>query len=105
MKEYTVLAALSVLVTILLDRISGIMVLRRSEFYIFLLIILIFKMIVNGYLTGSNIVMYNPDFFLGLRIGSIPAEDFLFGFSMVTQTIIFWEYFKVRFSAGRRARQ
>lgn len=96
MKEYTVLAALSVLVTILLDRISGIRVLRRSEFYVFLLIIFIFKMIVNGYLTGSNIVIYNPDFFLGFRIGSIPAEDFLFGFSMVTQTIIFWEYFLKR---------
>jgi len=51
-------------------------------------------MLVNGYLTGKQIVMYRPQFFLGLRIGSIPLEDFLFGFSMVTMTIIFWEYFK-----------
>jgi hypothetical protein len=27
-------------------------------------------------------------------VGSIPVEDFFFGFSMVTMTIVFWEYFK-----------
>jgi len=39
-------------------------------------------------------VMYNPQFFMGIRIGTIPLEDFLFGFSMVTLSIVCWEYFK-----------
>ncbi|UCC94609.1 MAG: lycopene cyclase domain-containing protein [Candidatus Omnitrophota bacterium] len=94
MKEYTFLAAFSVLITLLLDKKSRVGVLKRKEYYIFLFIIFLFKLLVNGYLTGKSIVMYNPRFFLGLRIGSIPLEDFLFGFSMVTMTVIFWEYFK-----------
>jgi len=102
MKEYTLLAALSVILTCLLDKKSGVMILKRKGFYMFLLAILFFKFLVNGYLTGKSIVMYDPRFFMGVRIGSIPVEDFLFGFSMVTSTIIFWEYFKKKFSVCKR---
>lgn len=97
MKEYTILAVLSVLVTLAVDAKSGVGILRRGQFYIFLAIIFCFKLAVNGYLTGAEIVQYGSRFFLGIRLGPIPAEDFLFGFSMVTMTIIFWEYFKARF--------
>lgn len=96
MKEYTVLAAASVAITIIVDALSGVKVLRRAEFYIFLCAIFLIKLLVNGYLTGTGIVLYRAQFFLGIRIGSIPVEDFLFGFSMVTLAIIFWEYFKKR---------
>ena len=94
MKEYTLLAFLSIIATVALDTISGVKILRRPLFYLFMAIIFFFKFLVNGYLTGANIVLYNPKFFLGIRLGSIPLEDFMFGFSMVTMTIIFWEYFK-----------
>lgn len=94
MKEYTLLAVICVVVTIWLDKFSKVNILRRREFYIFFAVIIFFKFLVNGYLTGANIVVYNPRYYLGVRIGSIPAEDFLFGFGMVTMTIIFWEYFK-----------
>lgn len=96
MKEYTVLAVISVVVTVFADRRSGIRLLNRGVYYLFLVIILGFKLLVNGYLTGREIVMYGSRFYLGLRIGSIPVEDFLFGFSMVTLSILFWEYFKRR---------
>ena len=94
MKEYTILAALSVVATLFLDKISGVRLLKKREYYFFLVIIFLFKLMVNGYLTGKDIVLYEPRFFLGIRLVSIPFEDFLFGFSMVTMTIIFWEYFK-----------
>lgn len=61
----------------------------------------LFKLLVNGYLTGQYIVMYNPRFFLNVRIGTIPIEDFLFGFSMIAMTIIFWEYFKAKENKGK----
>jgi lycopene cyclase domain-containing protein len=94
MKEYTMIAVISVFVTIFADKASRIMILKRKDYYAFLLVVLFFKFLVNGYLTGKDVVRYNPQFFLGIRIGSIPLEDFLFGFSMVTMTIIFWERFK-----------
>jgi lycopene cyclase domain-containing protein len=96
MREYSALAFLSVFATLFLDRFTRLGILKRVEFYIFLVIIILFKLLVNGYLTGQAIVIYDPRFFLGLRFGSIPLEDFLFGFSMVTMTIIFWEFFKQR---------
>jgi lycopene cyclase domain-containing protein len=94
MKEYTLLAIISVLLTLLLCRKSPARLLVRKEFYLFMLVILFFKFLVNGYLTASRIVIYNPRYFLNVRVGSIPVEDFLFGFSMVTLTILFWERFK-----------
>jgi len=88
-----VLAAASVLVTIMIDETSGVRILRKKLYYVFFCVIIGFKLLVNGYLT-RHIVMYNPQFFMGIRIGTIPLEDFLFGFSMVTLSIVCWEYFK-----------
>jgi len=93
-KEYTLLAVLSVFLSTLFDTVLKTKLLKRRLFWFFILVVLFFKFLVNGYLTGTNIVMYNPKFFMNARLGSIPLEDFLFGFSMVALTIIFWEYFK-----------
>lgn len=94
MKEYTILSIISVVLIIALDRFTRMNILKNKLFYLFLAVIFGFKILVNGYLTKTNIVMYNPQFFMGIRLGSIPLEDFLFGFSMVTLGIILWEYFK-----------
>ena len=94
MKEYTILAVASVFITVIIGRMTKTRVFIRPEFYIYLSVIMLFKLLVNGFLTGQNIVQYNPAFFLGPRIGSIPLEDFFFGFSMITLTIVFWERFK-----------
>jgi lycopene cyclase domain-containing protein len=93
MKEYTLLAAISLVLVLWMDNATGVRILRRKGYYLYLAVILAFKLLVNGYLTRENIVRYNPDFFLGVRLGSIPLEDFIFGFSMVSCTIILWEYF------------
>lgn len=94
MKEYTILGIISVIAVFLADRAARTGIFRKQEFYIFLAVITFFKFLVNGFLTGREIIIYNPEFYLGFRIGTIPAEDFLFGFSMVALTIIFWEYFQ-----------
>jgi lycopene cyclase domain-containing protein len=43
--------------------------------------------LINGLLTGlgwpTPIVWYNPDAFLGMRIGTIPLEDFFYGMELV----------------------
>ncbi len=94
MKEYTLLSLSSVIVTVLIDKWSKVNLLKKNEFYLFLAIIFGFKLLVNGYLTGTEAVVYNPEYFMGLRLGSIPVEDFLFGFSLISLGIIFWEFFK-----------
>jgi lycopene cyclase domain-containing protein len=91
MKEYTVLACLSVLAAVVLDHRTGIRVTRSRDFWIFMAIMMIFKCLVNGYLTGRPVVLYGDPFFLGSRLGSIPLEDFLYGFGLITFSIVCWE--------------
>jgi len=56
-------------------------------------VMLFFKIPSNGYLTWRPIVIYNPDQFLGIRLWTIPLEDFLYGFGLITITIVLWEFF------------
>lgn len=94
MKEYTIAALLSVLATVLVDRFLGTKIIRRMHFWVFIGVMLIFKVIVNGYLTWRPVVVYGSAFMLNARILTIPVEDFLFGFSLVGLSVILWEYFQ-----------
>ena len=100
MKEYTLLAVLSVGVALLLDRWLHTMVVRKRVFWIAMGIMFLFKIPSNGYLTWRPIVLYNPDQFLGIRLWTIPLEDFLFGFGLITVTLVLWEYFVQKRSAA-----
>jgi lycopene cyclase domain-containing protein len=92
--EYTFLAIVSVAAAVIVDWRLKTGLLKKPLFYLFLAVIAGFKLLVNGFLTSSMIVQYNPAHYMGLRIGSIPVEDFLFGFSMITIAVSLWEYFR-----------
>jgi lycopene cyclase domain-containing protein len=96
MKEYTLLAVASVVGVILLDRILHTGVLQRRQFWVALGVMFFFKIPSNGYLTWRPIVLYNADHFMGIRLWTIPVEDFLYGFGLIAFTIILWEYFRSR---------
>jgi lycopene cyclase domain-containing protein len=103
MKEYTVLALLSAVLAVLIDHSAGTRVTRRGEFWVFMAVMVLLKVVVNGYLTGRPIVLYGEPFFLGLRIWTIPVEDFAYGFGLITMSIVCWEFFLGgRQKAGRR---
>ncbi len=61
--------------------------------------------IVNGILTGSGlenpVVWYNADEIIGLRILTIPVEDFFYGFELIIINVFIYEYFENK-SAGNR---
>jgi lycopene cyclase domain-containing protein len=50
-------------------------------------------LLVNGVLTGLPVVVYSPAAIVGLRIGSIPAEDFLYSFILLALPVTFYEIF------------
>jgi lycopene cyclase domain-containing protein len=100
MKEYTLLAVLSVGLALLLDRWLRTMIVRKRAFWIAMGIMFLFKIPSNGYLTWRPIVLYNADQFLGIRLWTIPLEDFLFGFGLITVTLVLWEYFVTKGSAA-----
>lgn len=72
----------------------------RGRFYLAYLITCIPFLIVNGILTGgfteSPVVMYNPDENFGVRIGTVPVDDFAYSFLMLLANISLFEAFGKR---------
>ena len=54
--------------------------------------------VVNGILTGTgiegNVVWYNDDQNLGIRLGTIPVEDTVYAFSMILMNLFLFDFFK-----------
>lgn len=96
MMEYTISATLSVFAVLAIDRMSGIRLVTRRAFWLFLGVMYAFMIPVNGYLTSRPIVLYGAEHHLGPRVMTMPVEDFVFGFSLMTLTLILWEYLKKR---------
>jgi lycopene cyclase domain-containing protein len=71
-----------------------------GQFYLSYVVILIPFFIVNGILTGSfipeEVVWYNNSLNLGIRLGTIPIEDAVYGFLMLAMSQTFYTYFKAR---------
>jgi lycopene cyclase domain-containing protein len=98
--NYTELAIVGVAVSVLLDFVVlRTKLLQRKLFWVSYAIVLVFQLIVNGVLTGRRVVTYNgadvvggstPHFFGSGRVAYAPVEDLLFGFALVTQTLVWW---------------
>lgn len=54
-------------------------------------IIVPFQLITNWWLTSREIVIYNPDSIIGLRVAGAPIEDLIFGFAMILAVMAMWE--------------
>ena len=71
-----------------------------QTFYLTFIFMLIPFFIVNGILTGTgiegNIVWYNNDQNLGIRLGTIPVEDTVYAFSLILMNLFLF----FRFSSG-----
>ena len=94
MPEYTALAIVSVLLVLAAERWwlrTGL--LRTAQYWTAMAIVLFFMVLVDGWLTklSDPIVLYDEQQTSGLRVPwDIPVEDFAFGFSMVTLTLLLW---------------
>jgi len=66
--------------------------LKRRVFWTSYAIILPFQLLTNWWLTSRNIVMYNEDTILGIRIAAAPLEDLFFGFALLLSVLTNWVY-------------
>ncbi|MGW0433710.1 lycopene cyclase domain-containing protein [Micromonospora sp. NPDC003197] len=88
---YTVAALLGVVGALLVDLfVLRTRLVRRAVFWATYPIIIFFQLISNGILTGRDIVRYDPEAIIGLRVVYAPVEDLLFGFALVLLTLSVW---------------
>jgi lycopene cyclase domain-containing protein len=95
MPEYTVAALVSCLVVVTLElAVFRTGIFRRGPYWIAMGICFFFMVWVNGWLTklSAPIVLYDPDMKTPWRFPwDIPVEDYLFGFALLTMTMVLWE--------------
>jgi len=97
---HTSLSLIAVAATVVLDLlVLRTRLLARTAYWTAYGIVLVFQLLTNEWLTSRGVFRYDEDAILGVRIGHAPVEDFLFGFALVTQSMIWWVWW------GRRGVQ
>jgi lycopene cyclase domain-containing protein len=98
---YTQLAVSAVLIVVSIDLfVLRTQLLKRKLFWTSYAIIIGFQLLTNWWLTSRNIVMYDPNTIIGIRIASAPVEDLLFGFALVLGVMLNW----IRLDASHKPR-
>jgi len=89
-KEYTFLAILSVGISILFVSIVNVKLFSSRTYWIYTILTLLLFLIFNYLLTSYPVVQYSSTAITGFRVTTIPIEDFLFNFSMLTDYLIIY---------------
>ncbi len=61
-------------------------------YWLFIFIVFFLTLFFNYYLTSRPVVLYNKDFNLNLNLLTIPVEDFLYSFSLISLVVIVYEF-------------
>ena len=105
MREYTLAVVLAVVAVVGLEVTwlrTGLF--RTRAYWIAMAICYGFMIAVNGWLTklSAPIVLYDESRTTGWRIPwDIPVEDYLFGFALLTLTMLLWDHIGARVRSRR----
>ena len=89
--SYSVLAVTAVVAVLVVDlAVYRTRMVTRKVFWTAYAIIITFQLLMNGVLTGLDVVVYDERAIWGPRIAYAPVEDLLFGFALVTLTLATW---------------
>ncbi len=100
---YSTLAVVAVVAVLVVDlAVYRTRMVTRPVFWVAYAIVIFFQLLMNGVLTGLDVVTYDPDAIWGPRIAYAPVEDLLFGFAMVTVTLSTWVWLGRRQARRRR---
>ncbi|TRO45482.1 lycopene cyclase domain-containing protein [Candidatus Bathyarchaeota archaeon] len=95
---YTFLAIISIGLTILFVTLVNVKLFSSRSYWIYTLLTLSLFLIFNYILTSYPVVQYSSNAITGIRVLTIPIEDFMFNFSMLTSylTVYLWASKKLR---------
>jgi lycopene cyclase domain-containing protein len=101
--SYSALAVTAVVAVLVVDlAVYRTRMVTRRVFWVAYAIVIVFQLVMNGVLTGLDVVTYDPDAIWGPRLAYAPVEDLLFGFAMVTLTLASWAAVNRRANTARR---
>ncbi|MQA32394.1 lycopene cyclase domain-containing protein [Modestobacter roseus] len=101
--SYSALAVVAVLAVLVVDlAVLRTRLVTRRVFWTAYAIVIFFQLLMNGVLTGLDVVTYDPDAIWGPRIAYAPVEDLLFGFALVLLTLASWAAVNRRANTARR---
>jgi lycopene cyclase domain-containing protein len=107
MREYTIAATVAVAAVVALElAILRTGLLRTRVYWISMAICYAFMIAVNGWLTklSAPIVLYDERRTTGWRAPwDIPVEDYLFGYALLTLTMLLWDAARERPAAEPEA--
>ena len=90
--SYTQITVYALILTIFFDMfIAKNSLLSTLRFWFSYFIILPFQLLTNYWLTSREIVIYNSEAIIGLRLAGAPIEDLIFGFAMILAVMSLWE--------------
>jgi len=95
-QEYTILSMFSCALFFFLSSAFAVGMLRSRLFWMYIVLSFIPFLIFNYLLTSTIIVHYNPLAIWGIRITTIPLEDFFYNFSMLSFYLMVYLFFKRR---------
>lgn len=90
-KEYTGLVLWAITAIIWLDHFFATRLFTQLRTFQFLALVTGLTLVFNGYLTARPVVLYDLKYQLGWHLGTVPVEDFIFGFSHILLCIILYE--------------
>ncbi len=96
-KEYTAFAFGALGIVGILDDILQVKLIPQKRTLLYILTVTVCNGIFNGYLTYRPVVIYNNTYNLGIRLGTIPVEDFCYGLSLILLATIFYELLKKKY--------
>jgi lycopene cyclase domain-containing protein len=100
---YSILAVAAVIGVLVIDlAVYRTRMVTRLVFWTAYAIVVVFQLLMNGVLTGLDVVSYDREAIWGPRVAYAPVEDLLFGFAMVTLTLASWAAVNRRANTARR---
>ena len=101
--SYSALAVAAVVAVLVVDlAVLRTRMVTRKVFWVAYAIVIVFQLLMNGVLTGLDVVVYAPGAIWGPRIAYAPVEDLLFGFALVVLTLASWAAVNRRANTARR---
>lgn len=93
---YTAFVFILLALTVALDLVLRTHLLLQKRTYLYLGIVTALMFLFNGYLTARPVVLYGERYFTGIRLWTIPVEDFGYGYGLILLCTVIFERVKGR---------